>query len=409
MRILTYTSLFPNAAQGELGIFVENRLRHLVAGGEVQARVIAPVPWFPSSGSWFGRYAAFARAPSRERRGDIDVLHPRFPVLPKAGSAVTPLAMAAFSRRALERVEAEGFAIDLIDAHYFYPDGVAAAMLARWYDKPLVITARGTDVNSIPASPLARRMILRAAARADHVVTVCQALKDRLIELSVPERKITVLRNGVDLELFRPMDRARVRVELGVAGPTLLSVGHLIERKGHDLCLRALAGLPGLQLVIAGSGVERSRLERLADSLGVAPRVRFLGQVPHSELPRWYAAADALLLASSREGWANVLLESMACGTPVVATDIWGTPEVVASRDAGVLMRERTPGAMIDAIRELLADYPDRAATRRYAEQFDWGATSRGQEALFAGILARRGSSDAARTPGVDDFRQQGT
>ena len=124
----------------------------------------------------------------------------------------------------------------------------------------------------------------------------------------------------------------------------------------------------------------------------MAARVRFLGAVPHAELAALYGAADALVLASSREGWANVLLEAMACGTPVVATDIWGTPEVVADPAAGRLVPERTPAALAAAVAALLADPPARAATRRYAERFSWDATVEGQLALFAEVVAASSS-----------------
>jgi glycosyltransferase involved in cell wall biosynthesis len=136
-------------------------------------------------------------------------------------------------------------------------------------------------------------------------------------------------------------------------------------------------------LVIAGSGPERQSLEALAGKLGVADKVRFTGQLENSELRSWYSAADALVLCSSREGWANVLLESMACGTPVIATNIWGTPEVVSTPVAGRLMADRTPAALAQSLAALLADYPSRADVRAHAEKFSWEATTASQLALF--------------------------
>jgi glycosyltransferase involved in cell wall biosynthesis len=192
-----------------------------------------------------------------------------------------------------------------------------------------------------------------------------------------------VLRNGVDLDLFKPVDRERARAELGMSGPTLLSVGGLVERKGHHIAVEALVHLPEVQLLIAGDGEERTALGALAQSLGVSGRVRFLGVIDQATLRKYYGAADALVLASSREGWANVLLEAMACGTPVIATRVWGTPEVVAAPEAGVLMRERSAPALADAYRELFADYPQHSATRRYAERFSWDDTTSGQLKLF--------------------------
>jgi glycosyltransferase involved in cell wall biosynthesis len=179
-------------------------------------------------------------------------------------------------------------------------------------------------------------------------------------------------------------------------GSILATVGHLIERKGHDLVIEALPALPGATLLVAGDGPERASLERRAGRLGVAGRVRFLGRIDHDRLRQVYNAADILVLASSREGWANVLLEAMACGTPVVASDIWGTPEVVADPAAGLLMAARAPAALADAVRRLLARPPTRAATRHYAEGFDWQATTAGQIELFADLTARPHRTAAA-------------
>jgi teichuronic acid biosynthesis glycosyltransferase TuaC len=254
-------------------------------------------------------------------------------------------------------------------------------------------------VNLIPQYAGPRRMIQDAAARAAGIVTVCQALKDALVELGVAADRVTVLRNGVDLEAFRPVDRAEARRALGFARPTLLTVGHLIPRKGVDLAIRALASLPGCELAIVGAGPEEPSLRALASSSGVAERVRFAGRIPQSDLKTWYTAADALVLASDREGWANVLLESMACGTPVIATNVWGNPEVVTAPEAGVLMRARTPEALAEAAWALLASPPDRAATRRYAERFGWDETARGLKALFGSILDRRLLAGSGSTP----------
>ncbi len=383
IRTLVFTTLYPNREQPSHGIFVENRLRHVLRSGRVEAQIVAPVPYFPFGGAAFGRYGALARVPRHEVRHGVEVWHPRFAVVPKIGMRLGPLLLDRSGRAAVSSLSRRGFDFDLIDAHYFYPDGVAAARMAEALRKPLVITARGTDINLIAEFPGPRRQILWAAERADQIVTVCQALKDRLVELGVVENKIRVLRNGVDLAMFAPVDRTAARGELGLTRRTLVSVGHLIERKGHDLVIRALAKLADIDLLIVGDGPEESRLRALAHACGVADRVRFLGRVLHEELPAIYTAVDALVLASSREGWANVLLEAMACGTPVVATDVWGTREVVTDPVAGKLVGERTESALADAIGSLLRAPPDRAATRAYAEGFGWEPTTQGQLDIF--------------------------
>lgn len=391
MRILTFTTLYPNAAQPIHGVFVENRLQKLRDSGEVEMRVVAPVPWFPSASAIFGSYGTYAKVPREEDRKGVHLYHPRYLVIPKVGMNLTPYALYASSKPVVRRLIEKGYDFGLIDAHYFYPDGVAAMMLARAFGKPVTITARGTDINLIPRFPRARRLVRWAADGADGLITVCQALKDELVSLGVAPDKIRVLRNGVDLELFHPSaSREDVKSSRGLASPILLSVGSLIERKRHDLVIRALTAIPQATLLIVGDGPEDKNLKTLAESEGVADRTRFLGAVPHQELASIYSAADVLVLASSREGWANVLLEAMACGTPVVATNVWGAPEVVTAPEAGVLVDEDTPAGIAEAVTRLLSAPPRREDTRAYAERFGWETTTAGQLDLFTSVLEER-------------------
>ncbi|MBA3033137.1 MAG: glycosyltransferase family 4 protein [Gammaproteobacteria bacterium] len=388
MRTLLFSTLYPSSVRPSHGIFVETRLRHLLASGEVETRVVAPVPWFPLRHKLFGEYAKHAAVSRHEVRNGISIEHPRYLLLPRLGMNSAPASLARTGLAAARRLIASGYDFDLIDAHYFYPDGVAATIIGKALNKPVVITARGTDINLIPQYSKPRQMILDAARDCAAMITVCAALKDAIVGLGGAAEKITVLRNGVDLELFKPEDRQQSRATFGMKGGfAIASVGHLIERKGHHLVIEALPQLPDAELYIAGAGEEEPRLRALADNLSVAQRVHFLGAIPQARLRTLYNASDCLVLASSREGWANVLLEAMACGTPVVASNVWGTPEVVATAAAGVLMLERNANGIVEAIGRLRQALPDRGATRVYAEQFSWDATTAGQLALFRQVL----------------------
>jgi len=389
MKLLTFSTLYPNSEKQHHGIFTETSLRHLLAHPEVSAKVVAPIPWFPFKNSAFGQYAFFARASRKQTRLGIDIVHPRFALVPKVGMVLTPFLMAMAVKPAIQRIIDDGFDFDVIDAHYFYPDGVAAIILGRHFKKPVVIKALGTDLNLILQSALPRKMILWAARHAAGMSSVCEALKTELVKLGVSSDRVTVLRNGVDLELFKPVDRVAMRRQLGFEHFTLLSVGLLTPRKAHDLIIRALPLLPDVRLVIAGGGTDLKTLTDLAIELKVDSRVRFVGGLPQQELRNYYGAADALVLASSREGWANVLLESMACGTPVVASNVWGTPEVVSTPEAGVLMPERTPSGIADGVNALRANYPTNDSTRRYAERFSWEEPTRLQLEMFERILGK--------------------
>ena len=391
-RILVFSTLYPNAAQPNHGVFVENRLLHTLALGGAEATVLAPVPYFPSRHPRFGRYAAYARAPRHEVRNGLEIWRPRYLVAPKIGSAWTPQTLYRAALKQVRALQAAGQSFDVIDAHYFYPDGVAAAHLSKALRLPLVITGRGSDLTVIPEQARARAQILWAAHRADALVTVCEDLRRRLVALGAPEARTLVLRNGVDLERFTPGDREGARAALGVSGFALLSVGSLIPRKGHDLTLRMLSLYPDCTLTIVGSGPLRGELEALAARLAVADRVRFLGEVPHADLPAIYAAADLMVLASSHEGWANVLLESMACGTPVLATDVNGAAELVRAPAAGRLAADRTVDCLARTFEALRGDLPAREATRRYAEGFSWRQTAEANLALLNAV-ARHGYS----------------
>ena len=389
LKQLTFTTLFPSSVRPRHGIFVETRLSHFrrITGADV--RVVAPVPWFPSRADRFGRYALFARTPHRESRDGVEVYHPRYITLPGVGMHSQPYAIAWGAARTVERMIREGFDFDLIDAHYLYPDAVAAAILARKLGKPLIVTARGSDVNLLMQMPLQRRLILRALSRAQGIVTVSAALKDRLVELGGEASPIRVLRNGVDTRIFRPMPVAEARSALGLnEGPVFASVGNLVREKGHDLAIDAAAAIPDATLLIVGEGPERRQLEALAHARGSAKRVRFLPVRPQNELAVVYSAADGLVLASSREGWPNVVLESIACGTPVIATAVGGVPEIIGGSIGGVVVTERTAAALAEGMRKMLAERPKRSAVTALALEFGWDEVAHGQAALCREVLA---------------------
>lgn len=198
-KVLLFSSLYPSSVRPIHGIFVETRLRELLKTGQVEAKVVAPVPWFPFKDQRFGEYAQFAATPRVEQRNGVEVHHPRYLLLPTVGMNLAPYAMAMGALPTIRRLQRQGFDFDLIYAHYYYPDGAAAALLARWIDKPFVVTARGTDLNLIPQYPFPRKLILETAAQARASIGVCQALMDTLGELGADRAKLHTLRNGVDL------------------------------------------------------------------------------------------------------------------------------------------------------------------------------------------------------------------
>ncbi|MFC1684778.1 glycosyltransferase [Pseudomonadota bacterium] len=363
-------------------------MKHLLDSQRVETNIVAPVPWFPFTSHVFGKYGEFARVPSVETRGGLEVAHPRYLLLPKIGMNQAPEAIFRAALPVVRKIIDSGFDFDLIDAHYFYPDGVAAVMLGKYFNKPVVITARGTDLNLITKYDKPKKKIIWAAENANALITVSAALKKVLLDMGIEDGKVAVLRNGVDLNLFKPsIDRGELRRRLGFNKTTLLSVGNLVELKGHHLIIEALTGLPDCELIIAGNGCELNNLKKLSAELGVGERVTFLGSVPHDQLSQYYSAADMLVLASSREGWANVLLESMACGTPAVATNVGGNAEVVSNVAAGIIVDKRSSASLASGIKALASRNINRMETRRFAENFSWEETTRGQLELFESVI----------------------
>jgi len=389
MKLLVLSNLYPNPEQQEHGIFIETRIRNFYSSGNVHIKVCSPIPWFPFKSYLFRKYAIYARIPKYNKRHSIDVIYPRYPIIPKVGMYISPFLMALALIKPLKEIIKSGYVFDLIDAYYLYPDCVAAVILARYFNKPVIITALGSDLNILPKYFIPRTLIKWSIKHASGITTVSKALKTELLRLGA-NNNIRVILHGVDLHLFHmPNDINSLRKQLGIKRRTLLSVGNLVKLKGHDLIIQALVDLPSTDLIIIGHGKQDHYLKALVKKLNLEDRVRFLGLINQKELQLYYGAADALVLASKSEGIANVLLESMACGTPVIASRVGGLPEMVNTPESGVLLEERTPQAIVKAVSILFRNYPDRSDTRRYAERYSWDSTSKQHLSLIDNVLVK--------------------
>ena len=392
MQILTFTTLYPNAERPQHGIFVETRLNKLVESGRVAARILAPSPWFPFASPRFGNYSVMARVPREEVRHGLRIEHPRYPLLPRIGMNTAPLALFAATLPRLRRQIAAGGDFDLIDAHYFYPDGVAGVLLGHALGRPVVVTARGSDLNLIADYAVPRRWIRWAAAHAAGLITVSSGLKDRLVALGTAPERVRVLRNGVDLALFRPWgherDREAARRSLGFIRPTLLAVGNLVALKRHGRWSRRSHRCPMSILSSSARDPSEARSKRWPVRAGWPAGCGCSAGCRNRTCLKSTAPPICCCWSPPMRAGPTSRLK-VACGTPVVVSDIPGIADIVGAPAAGRIVAGVTPDRLGAAIRELLAASPDRAATRVYAEQFSWQSTTDGQIALFQEVCER--------------------
>ena len=388
LRVLTLATLFPDATRPNFGVFVERQTLGLASHPDVDLQVVAPIGLPPFPLTLAGRHRALAALPRSEIWQGLTVRRPRFLALPATGGRFH----ASLLTRALlplVRGLREEFAFDVIDASFFFPDGPAAIALGGEFGVPVSLKARGADIHHWGHAPATAGQVRTAGAAADGLLAVSRAMRDDMAAIGLPRDRIRVHHTGVDLDRFAPVDRAAARTALDVAGPLIVSVGALIERKGHGVVIEALRDLPDATLIIAGEGPTRPALRALADRLGVAGRVRLLGAVPNGELLGLIAAADVMALASSSEGLANAWIEALACGTPIVITPAGGAAEVVTAQAFGRIA-ERTPAAFARAIAALLGAPPAADAVRQGALRFTWAANTAALYDHLAGLVAAR-------------------
>ncbi len=391
-RLLSLATLYPNAARPRFGTFVASSMQALAARSDWEVTVINPIGLPPVR---MGEYRALEEAAVDGRSNGLSVYRPSFTLLPKVGGRLNP-AMIARAVLPLARELHARQPFDLIDAQFFYPDGPAAATIARALDLPLAIKARGADIHYWGSRGFGRAKMLDAARQADRVLAVSEALAQDMAALGMDRGRIAIHYTGLDRDRFRPLQNAGLRrmlgERLGVAlpekGPLIATVGALIERKGQKMVVRALAQLPDAQLLLVGKGPDEPQLRALAGELGVAERVHFLGLLDHDLLPLVLSAADAMVLPSASEGLANAWVEALACGTPLVICDVGGARELVRGPAAGVLVA-RNSDAVAEVVRMILRDPPAPRDTAQMVERFGWAEHAEALDAIYSEIIRR--------------------
>ena len=376
-KILVFTHVFPNPQEPNLGVFVLRRIEKIAERADV--KVVAPVPAFPLLDRVKG--IAYSQIPLTEMVGNIEVHHPRFFYVPGLMKWLDGYWMFLSVLSCIKRLR-KRFAFDLIDAHFAYPDGVAAWLLARFFRVPFAITLRGNEVYH-NTHLLKRPQIKKALRETSALITVSRPLLEfARNECGVGNGNTWVIPNGVDDALFKVIQRNSARVDLGVARERqiLITVGGLIKRKGIDRVVRLLphlkAKLPGIRYIVIGGksreGDETANLQQLVAELGLQDTVQFLGILPQAQIVAWLNAADVFVLLTEREGCPNAVIEALACGVPVVTTPVGANPDLIKSGSNGFLVDMANGHATTDVLLRSLNANWNRAEIRATVRDRSW-------------------------------------
>jgi glycosyltransferase involved in cell wall biosynthesis len=390
LRVLVLTRIFPNPAQPILGLY--NRLQLGALGRLCEVEVLAALPWFPGAGLFGDRTVAsqLRDVPRHEVVAGLRVSHPRCVYIPKLHLVAGGLYAASLLPEVLRRRGR----FDVILGAWAFPDGCGAVALGELLRVPAVIKVHGSDINVFSDMPGPRRNLRWALPRARRVVTVSRQLADKVIELGAAPDRVDVVLNGIDTERFKPRDRAEARAELGHGGDSrrwLVYVGRLSQPKGVDVLLQAFESIAerrdDLALVLIGDGELTARAREVEARL--PGKIIVAGPRPHDEVASWLAASDVLVLPSLAEGTPNVILEAMACGRRVVATQVGGIPDVVNRPLLGELVPAKDAPALAAALaRASVAPY-DPEEVARVGARGGWADSARNLHATLQAAVAR--------------------
>ncbi len=376
-RLLVFCSLFPSKKRPNAGVFIRERMFRV--GQQIPIIVVSPVPWFPLQG--FIRYwkPHFRPQPEKfEMQQGVQVYFPRFLSIPGLFKSLDGFFMALGCFSTLFKLKKE---FNIIDAHFAYPDGYAATILGKWFKVPVTITLRGTEVPLAKMQGRKERM-LEAINRAKRIFSVADSLKQHVVRLGADADKIRVVGNGVDINKFFPLDRLQERAELNIPvdAKVLISVGALVDRKGFHRVIEILPELLKqypkiIYLIVGGDSPEgniRDQLVQQVKTLKLENHVYFLGALSSEQLKKPLSTADVFVLSTANEGWANVFLEAMACGLPVVTTDVGGNKEVVNHDNLGIIVPFADKKALTGALLQALENIWDNDLIIRYAQDNAW-------------------------------------
>lgn len=370
MKVLFISNLYPNSQEPVKAAYNKQKIAHLKKYCEIT--VVAPIYWFPLKSFFF---KSMRNIPFKEIIDGLEIYHPRVFYTPKlfrfAHGIFYYLSIRSFIKDLCSKTN-----FDVIYSSWLYPDSYAAMKLAAMLHKPFQVEALGSDVNVHFRSILRKKMILKTLRKACNIVVISNDLKEKIKACGISEDKVFVIYIGVDRDIFYPVEKheAKRRLGLPVKEKIILFIGNLVKIKGLKYLLEAIRLFknPSLKLYIIGSGGLRNSLKRTIHYLGLQEKVVMAGACAHERIPLWINASELVCVPSIMEGQPNVILESFACGVPVVASRVGGIPELITDKGQGILAQPADAFSLKSALAEALSHTWDRGYITKSVSSFTW-------------------------------------
>jgi len=377
-KILVISHLFPNNIEYSKGTFVFDQVNALSKFKEIN--VVSPIIWIPFS-KYIKKLNKFNVIHNTKLLSGVEVYYPRYFAIPlRIPSRILMWVagilyfISVFFETLIINNE---FKFEIIHSHFAFPDGLSSVFLGKIFKKPVIITVHGSDINLYTDKMgHLKPMVIYSLKNATHIIAVSAALKNKITKLGIADNKISVVPNGYNPSLFRPMDKDAIRrkLKLPLNKKIVLFVGHLIFIKGVTYLIESMKFISELRddtiLIVVGDGHLKSQLNKTVEEYSLLDKVMFVGSQPHEKIPLWINSCDLLTLPSISEGFGAVLIEAAACGKPIVATNVGGIPEA-SSPIARKLIPPNDSVALAKAILEVLDSTFDPADIIKENKRFD--------------------------------------
>jgi len=377
-KVLVITNIFPNNVEPHSGAF--NLYQFSALAEVIDLKVVAPVPWLLGTKIYatFKGFGRVGRVKFEENLSGLKVFHPKFYNI-WAMQFLSGIIFFLSVFNTIRRISAS-FKFNLIIATWAYPDAFASLFIAKIFRVPFIVKVHGSDILCVK-NPLIVQMIKYMLKRADRIICVSQDLKSKIGTMGITDMsKVYVLYNGTDLNEFKPIEKEEVRtkVNLPCKKQIITYIGTLKTSKGVYILLDAFLNLvhsvknKNFHLIFLGEGPEKEKLRNKVKSYNLESAIDFLGVKPHKEVPLFINASDVIILPSFSEGVPNAILESLACGVPVVATRVGGIPEIVNSDEVGILVPPADAMLLTSALTSFFEKGWNRMKIRNHAKKFSW-------------------------------------